>query len=1009
MSTLNPTRPATTVEAPRNALERLGIIAFVAIFTAGNLLLPAGSQEIRWWSDLFWTAASLLATVKCFNLAAALKGSAQTAWRLFGLACSAWFVGMLIWDYQELWLNELTPFPSLSDLAFYLFLVLFGAGLVHIRSERLRTPLTLLELSQFGIFISCIVLAHLVIFAPLLQTSEHSTFYLISALSYPILSMALLAYGVAMFWLQGRDGPRSPLGLIIAGIAAHTLSNSLYAYALLDQSYQTGHFLDMAWVVGFALFHWAALVYPTARVQANDTPPGPPPAARLIPIVAIGLTITVILAFRNQIVSATYPWLFPPMLMLMLFVALREWASSTLEMRHAEAIRSSEAQLRQIFSISPALIAVTRRGDATLIEVNDAFAAITGHNRSDLLGTSALRLGHWGDIQEQSSTETVRDLDIRLTDRHGGIHEVLASFTPMRIGTEDCLLGVALDVTARRKTETEMRKLSRALEQTADTVMITDRDGVIEYVNPAFERITGYAATDALGKQPNILRSGKQGHEFYRALWERILMGEVFSDIFVNRSRTGELYYEQKTITPLRDTSGAITHFVATGRDITERVEFEERLRYLAQHDTLTALPNRAMLLDRLQTILAAARAQARMVAVLFLDLDRFKNINDTLGHDAGDSLLLDLGQRLHEHLRTHDNIARFGGDEFVIVMDDIDGPDDAGMLAQRILDTLTRPFDVAGSQLHVGASIGISLFPADGDDSGSLLKNADAAMYRAKEAGGSTYTFYSEDMGAHAFRRLTLENSLRLAVERNEFVLHYQPQVDARSGRVVGCEALLRWQHPEQGLMPPAEFIPLLEETGLIVPVGRWVLETASAQLAAWQRDGHGSIVLAVNIASRQFHEPGLADLVGELLLRHRIGARHLELEITESTLMKHIPATADTLIALAQLGVSIALDDFGTGYSSLSYLRRFPIDTLKVDRSFVRDIPGDKDDAAIAQAIVALAQSLHLRVIGEGVETQAQREFLVGLGCEIMQGYLFGRPVPAEAFARMLSTSPN
>lgn len=264
MSISNPTHPASSTEAPRNALERLGIIVFVAIFATGNLLFAAGSQEIRWWSDLFWTAASLLTAIKCFRLSGILQGSAQTAWRLFAAACGSWFVGMLIWGFQELWLNELTPFPSLSDLAFYLFLILCGAGLVHIRGERLRAPLTLLELSQFGIFLSCIVLAHLVIFAPLLQTSGHPTFYLVSALSYPILSMALLAYGVAMFWLQGRDGPRSPLGLIIIGIAAHTLSNSLYAYALLDESYQTGHFLDIAWVAGFALFYWAALVYPRA-------------------------------------------------------------------------------------------------------------------------------------------------------------------------------------------------------------------------------------------------------------------------------------------------------------------------------------------------------------------------------------------------------------------------------------------------------------------------------------------------------------------------------------------------------------------------------------------------------------------------------------------------------------------------------------------------------------------------------------------------------------------------
>ncbi|MBI5039671.1 MAG: EAL domain-containing protein, partial [Gammaproteobacteria bacterium] len=295
-------------------------------------------------------------------------------------------------------------------------------------------------------------------------------------------------------------------------------------------------------------------------------------------------------------------------------------------------------------------------------------------------------------------------------------------------------------------------------------------------------------------------------------------------------------------------------------------------------------------------------------------------------------------------------------------------------------------------------------LFPSTGEDSSTLLKNADAAMYRAKESGGNTYQFYSADMGAHAERRLTLENDLRLALERGEFVLHYQPQIASGSGKIIGCEALLRWQHPQQGLIPPLEFISILEETGLIVPVGRWVLEIACAQLAIWRQRGQRNFTMAVNVASRQFHEPGLAELVTELLQRHSLEPQHLELEITEGTLMQHVPSTADTLAALAQLGVRIALDDFGTGYSSLSYLRRFPIDTLKIDRAFIRDIPGDADDTAITRAIIALAQSLHLRIVAEGVETEEQRRFLNGFGCESMQGYLFGKPVPAEEFDRLL-----
>ncbi len=552
------------------------------------------------------------------------------------------------------------------------------------------------------------------------------------------------------------------------------------------------------------------------------------------------------------------------------------------------------------------------------------------------------------------------------------------------------------DIRERRRSEEQMRKLSRAIEQTADAVVITDRDGVIEYANPAFERITGFTRAEAIGRKPSVVKSGRQDQAFYQHLWEVILGGAAFSDVFINRRKDGRLYYEEKTITPLKDEAGRITHFVSTGKDVTDRVQTEERLQHMAQHDALTDLPNRVLLLDRLSQALARARWHERNVAVMFIDLDRFKTINDTLGHEAGDRLLQRLGERLGRCVREGDTIARFGGDEFVILLDDIASEHDISAVAQKLLQAFEPPFVVDSQRLYVTASIGVSVFPTDGADPGTLLKHADIAMYRAKERGKNTWQLYSADMSARAFERLSLETSLRHALERNEFRLHYQTQVDAGSGAVVGVEVLLRWQHPELGLVMPADFIPLLEETGLIVPVGEWVLEAACQQLRAWQAAGL-KLRMAVNISPRQFHAPGLTAAVERILAACGCHPQSLELEITENAILQDVVTTKDTFHALRTLGVNIAIDDFGTGYSSLSYLRRFPVDTLKVDRAFVRDVPGDADDSAIIAAIIALAQSLKLDVVAEGVETDAQRAFLQVSGCRLMQGYLFSRPSPA------------
>ncbi|MEJ2344830.1 MAG: EAL domain-containing protein [Gammaproteobacteria bacterium] len=560
-------------------------------------------------------------------------------------------------------------------------------------------------------------------------------------------------------------------------------------------------------------------------------------------------------------------------------------------------------------------------------------------------------------------------------------------------------LAAVRDIRERLAAEAETRKLSSALQQTADAVVITDRRGVIEYVNPAFERITGYSREAALGRRPSLLKSGKQGEHFYRNLWETITGGGVFSEVFVNRRKDGSFYYEEKTITPLKDADGHITHFIATGKDISERMRAHERLQFMAHHDALTQLPNRALFMDRLKQALGRARWHGRLVAVMFMDLDRFKVINDSHGHDTGDRLLQELSGRLRHTLRERDTVARFGGDEFAILLDDVAAAGDVAELAEKLLRAFAEPVAVNGREVFTTASIGISMFPADGEATGTLLKHADVAMYRAKELGKNTFQFYSKDMSARAFERLTLETSLRRALERDEFRLLYQPQMDLDSGRLLGFEALLRWQHPDLGLVNPGDIIPVLEETGLVVPVGEWVLRTACVQARVWSGDDDGRRWVSVNVTGRELNAAGFVDRVEQAVAEAGLTTGALQLEITESALMHNTERIQATLETLKALGVRLAIDDFGTGYSSLVYLKRFPIHVLKIDGAFVHSVPGSPDDTAIVRSIVALGRSFGLSVIAEGVETERQLDFLREQGCEAVQGFLLAPPLPAEA----------
>jgi len=570
------------------------------------------------------------------------------------------------------------------------------------------------------------------------------------------------------------------------------------------------------------------------------------------------------------------------------------------------------------------------------------------------------------------------------------------------------LRGLMIDITERKTTELELKKLSLAVKQSPAAVVITDIQGAIEYINPKFTRITGYTLEEVRGRNPRILQSGNMPPEVYRNLWETISLGDEWHGELENKRKDGSLFWELASISPVRDKAGKITHFICVKEDITERKRYEERLHHMATHDELTGLANRTLLQERLAQSLVRAYGSNRLVAVLLLDLDRFKVINDSLGHDFGDKLLGAVAKRLSKVVRTGDIIARLGGDEFVVLLSEVECASTVEFVANKLLQRLAAPFIIDNREIIVTASMGISLSSPGNDDGTILIRNADIAMYRAKSA-GNHFAFYSPDMNRQIIETMELESALRLALEREEFCLHYQPKVDLASSRITGCEALIRWQHPSRGMVSPTEFIPLAEETGLIVDIGNWVLTEACRQAKVWQTEGLPPLTVAVNLSARQFRKGDLAQSVKSILEQTGLEAQLLDLELTESMIMDDSVGAVRIMQDLKHLGVILSLDDFGTGYSSLNYLRRFPVDTLKIDRSFIGDVANDPSCASVTTSIIAIAHNLKLNTVAEGVETREQLAFLAGCGCDAYQGFVFSKPLPAKRFAELLSAEAS
>jgi diguanylate cyclase (GGDEF)-like protein/PAS domain S-box-containing protein len=557
----------------------------------------------------------------------------------------------------------------------------------------------------------------------------------------------------------------------------------------------------------------------------------------------------------------------------------------------------------------------------------------------------------------------------------------------------------------RSEAEAKVLLAAKVFENSKEGILVVDANVNIVSVNSGFTEITGYGQDEVFGKNPALLSSGRQDKAFYDAMWAQIKRNSSWQGEVWNRRKDGELYPQWLTITCMKNEAGEVTNYIGIFSDISERKLSEERIQHLAHYDALTDLPNRVLFQDRLdQTLIKAQRAD-ETVALIFLDLDRFKQINDTLGHSMGDDLLRTVALRLLECVREQDTVSRQGGDEFLIMLPGTTA-DGAALVAQKMLLALADPCLVDGHALRITPSMGISLYPDDATDIETLIKLADVAMYHAKDIGRNNYQFYTASLNASAYEHLALENGMRLALERDEFLLHYQPQLDLATGGIIGCEALIRWNHPEHGMLSPAKFIAVAEECGLIVLISEWVMREACRQLRIWQDAGHGSLTMAVNMSALQFRKAGLEDTVVRALHDAGVLARSVELELTESVIMHGVDATLATLKKLAALGLQLSIDDFGTGYSSLSYLKRFPIHKLKIDQSFVRDLVTDVNDAAIVRTIIVMAHSLNLRVVAEGVETAEQLAFLREAGCNEMQGYYFSRPVPADELLALLQS---
>jgi len=713
----------------------------------------------------------------------------------------------------------------------------------------------------------------------------------------------------------------------------------------------------------------------------------------------------------------------------------------TERVRSAETLRDREQRLRGVLdTVADGIITIDEKG--IIYSFNPAAESIFDYTADDVVGQNVKIIipepknkQHDGFMFRYLETNESQIIGVSGREETGRRKDgtefpIELSVTEMRHGKQRLFTGIVRDITERKEVEEDLRKAHDELEVRVeertreltqevaerriaetrlklagevidnlnDAVVILDPDFKVTAVNPAYTLITGYASSDVGGEQPPFMKSLKKNPEKYEKMMSDIQSPGHWEGEFWHQRKDGEEIAQRLSISAMTNEEGDIQQYAAIISDITERKRSEERIYFQANYDALTDLPNRTLFHDRLSNALPSHRRLKRKLGLMFIDLDGFKLVNDTLGHDIGDLLLIEAARRLEKCIRSGDTVARLGGDEFTVIMPNLVDPKHAPLVAQRALDALSKPFNLKKQETFVSASIGVTIFPDDATESNELLKNADTAMYRAKEQGKANYQFYTSDLNAEIKERLVLKNGLVKALEQDEFSLHYQPKLEIGTNRITGVEALMRWNNQSIGPISPVKFIPLLEETGQVVEVGEWAIRVACLQHRAWLAAGLPSLRIAVNISARQLREDSFASIVDKVMKENNVEPEGLEIEITESMLMSDQAKAVTALNELHEMGIHIAMDDFGTGYSSLSYLKRFPIDTIKIDRSFVADIATDKDDAEIIKTIISMGKTLNRKIVAEGVETQDQLTILSEYECDEIQGYFFSPPLPAE-----------
>ncbi|MBI5431005.1 MAG: EAL domain-containing protein [Nitrosomonadales bacterium] len=1008
-------------EKTGSAIFRASATILAAIFAAQQL--TADKAWLMLLDNVHWTTGNAAAAAMAWVGYANSSGTERAARRWFLIGLAAYLIGQIFWDIQVYigW----NPFPAPSDV-FYLML---GPGcllgLVAAMFKLLpagNRRITLLDATMMSIALIALTLT---VYLP--RSSEIDLLTLTVMTAYPVVLLSAACFGVLMV-LHVRPAVAWPwivfqIGLGLQGLVWMWWNVQAMSGTTVDGSLLNELFSVASLVIGYAAMHWR-------MAPANN------PAyakwcdgfLRMLPILAVVMaSLSAMLVLSNPgMLAQLRDMILLVALSVVLLAALRQ--SLMLEDRERlleaeQAVAASSRFLQLVMDTVPSGIFWKDRelrylgGNAAVARAAGlgSSAELAGKSDDDLIWKEFADVYRADDRAVMDSGASKLNFDERVHFADGSSAWVRTSKVPLRNGEGKVvgILGVYNDVTLTKQYE-ELQRIAAVTFETQEAIMITDPEARILRANRAFEEITGYSAEEVAGQNPRLLQSGRHDAAFYREMWATLLDTGRWSGEVWDKRKNGDIYPKSMTITAVYDDRHRVTHYVAVFRDITNRKVSEQAIHQLAFYDTLTGLPNRRLLMDRLQHALASSQRSGHCGALLFLDLDHFKKINDTQGHATGDKLLIEVSKRLLTCVREGDSIARLGGDEFVVVLEDLsNAPQEAaaqtGLIAEKIRHVIGEPYALDGFDCTVTPSIGISMFHGHRESVDDLLKHADVAMYQAKLRGRNIICYFDPGMQTELDARAGLEADLRLAVEQRQFHLNYQIQVDNRN-RALGAEVLLRWNHPARGMIPPGIFIPLAEDIGLINTIGAWVFAAACAQIRAWQQDAlMRDLPLSVNVSARQFRDPDFVPMVRRILRESGIRPSLLKLELTESTVLENVEDTIAKMHALKEIGTGFSMDDFGTGYSSLQYLKRLPLDQIKIDQSFVRDIGIDPNDAAIVQTIIAMTQALGLQVIAEGVETELQREFLDSRGCHNYQGYLIGKPVPLDQFETLMHRDFN